>query len=135
MNSFSSVVNYHLLIDNLLNPIHVRLRHTYSHGLDCIGSFGFWWRPYIHIYNLSCARLCYVQLHSFQIFEDSSLYIVASIHLCNIRGLILVSHVVIKYYKGSSVPLYWTWNPQIWFCIWNWSLEEFWGIKWASKGK
>ena len=32
---------FHLLIDNLLNPIHVQLQHIYSHGLDCTSSFGF----------------------------------------------------------------------------------------------
>ena len=45
-------------------------------------------------------------LHIFQTFEDSSLYIVASIHLCNTRGLVPVSYDVIKYYKGSSVSVF-----------------------------
>ena len=31
MNSFASVVDYHLLIDNLLNPLHVRLQPTCIH--------------------------------------------------------------------------------------------------------
>ena len=35
---------FHLLIDNLLSPFHVRLQHFYSHGMDCTGSFGFRWR-------------------------------------------------------------------------------------------
>ena len=41
VNSFASVVNYHLLVDNALNPIHVRLQHMYSHGLDYTGFSGF----------------------------------------------------------------------------------------------
>ena len=41
VNFFALVVDYHLLVDNLLNPIHVQLQNIYSHGLDCTGSFGF----------------------------------------------------------------------------------------------
>ena len=37
--------------------------------------WGFWRRPSVHIYGLSCARLCCGHLHSFQIFEDSSLFV------------------------------------------------------------
>ena len=39
-------------------------------------------------------------------FEDSSLYIVASIQICNIGGIVPVSYDVFKFCKGSSVPVY-----------------------------
>ena len=31
VNSFASVVNYHILVDKLLNPFHVRLQLTLIH--------------------------------------------------------------------------------------------------------
>ena len=112
-----SSCQFHLLIDSLLNPFHVQIQHIYSHGINCTSYFGFWWRPWVHIYNLSCERLCCVHLTQLPDFEDSSFYIMASIHLCNICGLVSISYDVLKYCKGASVPVYWTWNPQIWFCI------------------
>ena len=38
--------------------------------------------------------------------DSSLLYIVASIYLCNIRGLVPVLYDVLKYCKGASVPVY-----------------------------
>ena len=40
VNSFASVVNYHLLIDNLLNPLHVQLQ---QHLFTWPGLYWFFW--------------------------------------------------------------------------------------------
>ena len=41
VNSFALVVNYHLLVDKLLNPLHVRLQLTLIHmAWIVLGSLG-----------------------------------------------------------------------------------------------
>ena len=100
-----SIITYWLTICWIRSMF--KFNNIYSHGLDVLVLWDCLWRPYFPIYGISCARLCCTYFHSFQIFEDSSLlYIVDSIHLCNIRGLVPVPYYVLKYCKGVTVPIY-----------------------------
>ena len=47
VNSSASVVDYHLLIDNLLNLLMFDSNNIYSHGLDCTSSLGFFMKTLV----------------------------------------------------------------------------------------
>ena len=85
----------------------IDFNNIYSRVLDCTGSLGLFKKTLV---SHSWTKLCNIMLWlltQLPVFEDSSLlYIVALIHLHNIRGLVPVLYDVLKYCNGASVPVY-----------------------------
>ena len=109
----------------------VKLSNWHSEGiLPCLTSthvltrYDLYWFLWIwtktlgySLYNLSCARLCHTLWHYFQILNISHCTYVALIYLCK-TYMALFPVLYYVSYKGASVPHYWTWHPQWWFCKW-----------------
>ena len=65
VNSFASVVDYHLLIDNLLNHSMFDFNNIYSHGLDCTGSLGLFMKTLV--------SYLWTKLHKTMFYSDIQL--------------------------------------------------------------
>ena len=102
VNSFASVVDYHLLIDKLLTIPCLNSTYIYSHGLDCSGSLGLFMKTLVpHLWT---------KLHKIMFYLCTRLPRSLKTHSCILwlRSTFLIYMVlydVLKYCKGASVPI------------------------------